>query len=340
MAMLLSRPLMINQSLCTIDLPNTQLDDTNVDGPPSPVAHTAAQCQLGQMITKTSLLTGAMTTQAERVSIQSYISDWLASLPPAYRETDPDTRWDKEHTYVGLQRHQTHAIAYMTMLPLFKPFLTKSFDSTSTQEDRDNRVTAVNIALHLIGVTHRLFDHVFPTNSKFHIVSFLVFDTAAFLCSAVIHDKDHSLPRREEVIQAIGLACFLAEKLSHTSKTGSVCYPILVKLAGSINPSKKDMLITSGNETPAETTHYLGPSSLSSTSPSMDMISPDSWLSSLDSLSSTEGTLPTSFDNPIPEIDLPPSLSMGDLSQMDIGQFDQIWDWNNLDLSFFPYMQT
>lgn len=337
--MLLSRPLMINQSLYTIELPNVQLDDTNVDGPPSPVAHTAAQCQLGQMITKTSLLTGAMTTQTERAAIQSYISNWLASLPPAYRETDPDTRWDEEHTYVGLQRHQTHAIAYMTMLPLFKPFLIKSLDSKSTQEDQDNRATAVNIALHLITVTHRLFDHVFPTNSKFHIVSFLVFDTAAFLCSAVIHDKDGSLPRREEVLQAIGLACFLAEKLSHTSKTGAVCYPILVKLAGSMK-SPKTSPLTTGSDLPAETMHYLGPSSVSGTSPSTDMISPDSWLSSLDSLSSTESILPTPLGNSIPEIDLPPSLSMGDLSQMDIGQFDQIWDWNDLDLSFFPYMQT
>lgn len=88
-------------------------------------------------------------------------------------------------------------------------------------------------------VSHRLFDHVYPINAKFHLVTFLLFDTAAFLCSAMIHDKDRSLPQRDIILQKVSLACSLMRRLAQVTKTGAICYPVLVRLAKSLSPSSR-----------------------------------------------------------------------------------------------------
>ncbi|KAJ5097248.1 hypothetical protein N7456_007969 [Penicillium angulare] len=315
--------------------------ESEIEGPPAPIAHTASQYKLGRMIIKTSLFTEEETSSEEADSIRSMINGWLASLPPAYRETEPDLQWDESYLYVPFQRRQMHAIAYMTMLQPFKRFLTKNYNKKSSEKDKSYRASAVDIALHLMTVSQRLFDQVFPTNAKFHLVGFLLFDTAAFLCSAVIHDQDRSLPRQDEILQAIAVACSLLQKLAQTTKAGAICYPILIKLAGSLSKSSKPPTIPkpiaqisdqSMNDlfTPPD----LGGSSLE------DLTPPISWPPSLESLDSTDIFFPASLDYPVPDMETPPLLDMSDLSSIDIGQFDQIWDWQNLDLTLLPSMSA
>ncbi|KAJ5291592.1 hypothetical protein N7478_000843 [Penicillium angulare] len=340
MSMLLSRPLIINQSSSAIELPSMTLE-SELEGPPAPVSHTASQCKLGIMIIKTSLFTEDETSPEEADSIRSMINGWLVSLPSAYRETDPDLQWDNTHIYVPFQRLQMHAIAYMTMLQPFKRFLTKTYNKKSSKKDKYYRASAVDIALHLMTVSERLFDQVFPLNAKFHLVSFLLFDTAAFLCSAVIHDQDCSPPRRDEILQAIAVACSLLQKLAHTTKAGAICYPILIKLARSLSKSSKPPSITNRtDQMPGQsmndlfTPPGLGVSSLEDPSP------PISWPSSLESLDSGEIFFPASLDYPVPDMETPPLLDISDLCSIDIGQFDQIWDWQNLDLTLLPLLSA
>ena len=130
-------------------------------------------------------------------------------------------------------------VAYMTMLVPFKAFLTKTFDRQSSEPDKALRKTDVDIAVHLIDVSYRLFEQVYPINAKFHLVIFLLFDTAAFVRSAMIHDKNRSLPQRETIIQNIGLTCYLMQKLGKVTKTGAICYPVLVRLAKSFSISSR-----------------------------------------------------------------------------------------------------
>jgi hypothetical protein len=273
-------------------------------------------------------------------SVKSDIDQWFVTLPPAYRETDPDTTWDEKHIYVALQRHQMHAIGYMTMLVPFKAFLTKTFDSQSSETDRELRSTAVDIAVHLMDVSHRLFDHVYPLNAKFHLVTFLIFDTAAFLCSAMIHDKDRSLPQRDNIIQKISLACSLMQKLAQVTKTGAICYPVLVRLAKSLSSSSKRTASLPGMS--GDVSHLginvAGPSPELELDafPYSESISTESLSSSLGFLGPNEIFLPASLDLPIPGMETPPVISVGDFSNLDVGQFDQIWDWQNLDLTLFP----
>lgn len=331
MSLLLSRPLIINQNYYPPELPNMQLEcHDSSTGPPSPCSHIASQCELGKIILRVPDL-GEVFDPIQANSIKVEIDQWFASLPPAYREIDPDTQWDTKHLYVPLQRHHMHAIGYMTMLLPFKSFLTKTFDSRSSETERAMRSTAIDIAVHLMDISHGLFDHVYPLNAKFHLVTFLIFDTAAFLCSAMIHDKDCSLPQRENIIQKISLACSLMQKLAQVTKTGAICHPVLVRLAKSLSKSSKraasDLEITGAGPSPeAEMDVFHSSEAISAEFPS----------SSSESWSPNEIFLPASLDLPLPGMDTPPVIGLGDFSNLDVGQFDQIWDWQNLDLTLFP----
>jgi hypothetical protein len=340
MSLLLSRPLIINHSYYHFELPNMQLEcQDSKTGPPSPFSHIASQCELGKIISRMPDTVDGFVDADQAISIKSDIDQWFTSLPPAYRETDPDTQWDEKHIYVALQRRQMHAIGYMTMLVPLKVFLTKTFDSRSSDTDRALRHTAVDIAVHLMNVSHRLFDHVYPLNAKFHLVTFLIFDTAAFLCSAMIHDEDHSLPQRENIIQKIGLACSLMQKLAQATKTGAICYPVLVRLAKSLSTSSKKTAFANINGSVSNLgVNGAGPSPVLEIDAfsSLGSISTESSSSSLGSLGPNEIFLPASLDLSVPGMETPPVISVGDLSNLDVGQFDQIWDWQNLDLTLFP----
>lgn len=333
MFILLSRPLIINQADPPFELPSMQLEShtTGDNGPPSPFLHIAMQCELGRIVTKVPLATGGTFRATDPEAIHADMERWLASLPPVYRETDPDTQWDDERTYVPLQRRILHAIGYMTMLVPFKAFLAKTITGQSNKTDKAHRATAVDVSLRLMEVSHRLSDHAFPLNAKFHIVTFLIFDTAAYLCSAMIHDKDHSLPQRDRVTQAIAFACSLMSKLATVTKTGAFCYPILTKLAKSLPASSKSTGQTDGDdgEISNSSTDISIPSSFS------ERVSPEPFSSSLDPLA-TGMLVPASLEYPGPGMEPPPIMDMGDFSNLDVGQFDQIWDWRDLDLTLLP----
>lgn len=336
--MLLSRPLIINQAYRPYELPNMKLETLDpATSPPSPVSHIASQCELGQMMTKTLTTMGGMIDVLEADSIRVDIEAWMDSLPAAYQEQNPDTQWDEEHVYVPLNRRQLHAIGYMSMLLPFKGYLVQTFDSQASDMEKARRASAIEIALHLMNVSHQLFDHVFPINAKFHLVTFLIFDTAAFLCSAIIHDKDRTLPQREDVFEAIKLACSLMSQLALVTKTGAICYPVLDRLARSLSPKREASAngTTTTEDTSNNETIDFGHS------PDFDLLdaeNPESLSSSSGFMPANGMFLPTSADLNIPMagMELPPLMSVGDFSNIDIGQFDQIWDWQNLDLTPLP----
>lgn len=278
-----------------------------------------------------------VTDDSAAGSIKSDIETWMHSLPPAYREKDPDTQWDENYIYVPLQRRQLHAIGYMMMFLPFKSFLARTFDSKSSSTDRARRNSAIGIALHLMKSSHRLFDQVFPINAKFHLVTFLIFDTAAFLCSAIIHDKDRSLPQRDEVLRAISLACSLISQLAQVTKTGAICQPVIERLARSVSP-KTATMINSANGDILNTGGDFDPL------PELDALShansnsPEFLSSSLGLAPTMEMFFPASWDLPTTGMDTPPIMGVGDFSNLDVGQFDEIWDWQDLDLTLLPHL--
>lgn len=333
MSLLLSRPLIISQSGSSIELPNMKLEVQDPEnGPPSPILHTIIQCQLGLTITKLDPAPEGVLDPSKAQATRQCVSEWLSSLPQAYHEIDPDTRWDDGHIYVPLQRRQMHAIAYMTMFGPFKPFITRVFGSKSNDDEKASRGLAIDIGLHLMEVCRLLFDQVYPTNAKFQLVTFLIFDTAAFLCSAIIHDQDHSLPRQKEVLAAIEIACDMMRKLSSITKTGAICNPILARLASSLTgASKRPAVPDMADEKKSSEIQFSDSKSGLSVE-----ISPDSLYSSLGSPAAADTFFPASLDFPMSGFETPSFLDLSDFSDIDFGQFDQIWDWQDLDLTLLP----
>ena len=129
------------------------------------------------------------------------------------------------------------------MLAPLKGYLTRALDPHCPSTETGFRARAVSISLKLMDASRRLFDCVFPANAKFHFATFLIFDTASFLCSAVIRDSTHTLPQREKVIAAIRVALNLMEQLSRVTKSGAICSAILERLVATLALSLEESLI-------------------------------------------------------------------------------------------------
>ncbi|KAH8594863.1 hypothetical protein B0O99DRAFT_623802 [Bisporella sp. PMI_857] len=335
MSLLLSRPPIINDICCSFELPRIQLENTDsFHEVPSPIAHMVLQCQLGRAICKIPGVVGGLISPAQAETIQQEVEKWLASFPPTYRVADPNIQWDKDYQYVALQRCQLHVVGYMMILSPLKGYLTRDLGSGSPGSESSFRTRAVSISLKLMEASHRLFNCIFPASAKFHFATFLIFDTASFLCSALIHDSARDLPQRKKVIEAVRLALSLMEKLCRLTKSGAISYAILRRLMAKLSLSPEETLILHalsledlgiGQEPPNIQVD------LSSGSPRQ---------------TSTQSVVPTfeifsdipetsnSLDWAIPGMAATQNPNLNDLTDIDFGELDQIWDWENLDLSF------
>ncbi|KAL2796079.1 fungal-specific transcription factor domain-containing protein [Aspergillus keveii] len=324
MSLLLARPIIINSSCCAFEMPTMQLESGDSESEaPSPMAHMVLQCQLGLAISKIPGVMGGELSATQAIPIQEQTEKWFDSFPPVYSILNPSTQWDSKFHFVNLQRLQLHVIGYMMLLMPLKECLTKHFSTHSSSIEKGLQRTAVEDALKLLAACDDLLRHIYPLNAKFHFAPFLMFDTAALLCLAILHDKEESLPRREEIFKAISRTLNDLSRLSKRAKTGMICYTILKKLVACL-------------PTEARSTEPEAPQSsidVSSTIPDMPGIA--------DAMLCCPTTdLSNSFDS---EIFPPKSLNstsldtlggLGDLCNVDLGELGQIWDWQDLDINF------
>lgn len=223
---MLARPFVINTNYYSFELPNLRLESLDMPkGVPSPMAHIALQCELGKEMTKIPEVPGGIMLPEQADSIQRTAENWMTSFPQAYSLTNPDMRWDKDYHYVMFQRYQLQAIGHVMIFFPVKLTLTRSVDSM-TDTEKNMRQTAVRCALKLMEISRQLLDCLLPINAKFYLATFLIFDTAACLCSAIAHDSDYSLPQRAKIIETIGSALNMLDQVRNT-KLGATCYAIL-----------------------------------------------------------------------------------------------------------------
>ncbi|KAL3468239.1 fungal-specific transcription factor domain-containing protein [Aspergillus heterothallicus] len=328
MSLLLSRPFIINSTCCVFEMPKLQLETINSEPEsPSPIAHMVLQCQIGLAISKIPGLMGGILSSTQAMSIQEETQKWFDTFPPAYAISNPDTRWDKTHNFVKLQRYQLHVIGYMMMLMPLKQCLTKHFSSSSSTLEKGLQNTAVENALKLLTACDDLLSHVLPLNAKFHFAPFLMFDTAALLCSAVMHDKTGSLPQRENILAAISKTLHELGRLSERAKTGMICYRALKKLVSCLSLGSPETMYTESKtpqstvDTPLPTSHTPGNAG-SLICPQTTDLSPNLFENQI--LTAT----PLDFDS------LDQSYGLAELPNIDLGELGQIWDWGNLEIDF------
>lgn len=345
----LGRPNLIDQKNLNFKLPNLRLDSSSSEpNLLSPFAHMALQASLGRRLN--TIMGDAQSVDAlsaeEIIAIEAELDKFVDELPPIFRLHDPDTSLDAEHPYFVFQRHQLHTVLYVTKLDFLKPFLTRARDDKKTDQDDDFRAMGIDLALDVLTVARRLFDHEFPINAKFHMVVFSIFDTSTILCSAIIHDHESRLPRRDEVTNAIDGSLDMLHQLSLTTKLGASSYAFLYKLVQSHPELSRD----AGNskrvrKLSSTSTHTLEPPPLVHHS------------SSRESVTSSIGLQAPAIAAGLPQTHMPmhpaPNMPMvndfsfdvdhflaqnplGSANALDMGGMEQIWDWEDLNLDQFP----
>jgi hypothetical protein len=333
----LGRPNLIDQKNLTFKFPNLRLDQSTTEpNLLSPFAHMALQAHLGRRVaTVLGEAPSIESLTAKEVStVESECEKFIAELPAIFRVKTPDTSLDERHPYFIFQRHQLHCVIFVTMLDFLKPYLTRDRRDKMTESDDEFRRMGVDIALRLLRVARKLFDHEFPINAKFHMVVFSIFDTATLMCSAIIHDCDRILPHRQEVMDAIESSLEMLHQLSLTTKLGATSYRFLHKLVQA-SPELSRQPPLKKVRKPATT---IAPVSVE---PSPVTILPPTTIP----IELTDKSTATILD-PTPLMTISEDFSLdldrfltnnpfGDLSNqatLDMGGIEQIWDWENLHL--------
>jgi len=133
----------------------------------------------------------------------------------------------------------------MIKLDPLKPYITKRVNGITPEIDQAFQSIGVDCCLKLVEASQRIFDLIFPISAKFHLVIFCVFDTAAILCSALIHDKARSLPQRHQVVQAIETALTMLEQSGLITKIGAMSYKIISTLVAALPLSSQERQVLS-----------------------------------------------------------------------------------------------
>jgi hypothetical protein len=273
-------------------------------------------------------------------AVLAEIDSFIVELPPVFKMIKPDLSLDVQYPHYVFQRLQLHIVIYVTKFDFLKPYLAGDPRTPKNCGDAQFRNVGVDLALELLREARLLFDHEFPINVKFHMVVFVIFDTATILCSAVIHDVDHCLHRREQVMENIDNALNMLHQLSFDTKVGAASYRFLSKLV---------------QATPALARH--SPMSKRQRLNSKYIPTPDNATPTHDVQAVAESIEPvvepnvketTIVLNPVavPEMNTTDDLSFdldqfmaqnpfGAADQLDIGGMEAIWNWDELNLDGF-----
>jgi hypothetical protein len=336
----LGRPNLIDQKNLTFKFPNLRLDQSTTEpNLLSPFAHMALQAHLGRRVgTVLGEVQDVQNLSAKDVSaVESECEKFIAELPAIFRVKDPDTSHDEEHPYFVFQRHQLHCVIFVTMLDFLKPYLTRERRDKLTEKDDEFRKMGVDIALRLLRVARNLFDHEFPINAKFHMVVFSIFDTATLLCSAIIHDRDHVLPHRQEVMAVIDSSLDMLHQLSSTTKLGATSYNFLYKLV----QASPDLSRKRPSKRIRKPDTALAPVSLDALPAPLPAPPTAPIELACEPTTATIKAIPPMTTSDDLSFDLDQFLmnnpfgDLGSSAALDMGGMEQIWDWENLHLDTF-----
>ncbi|KAH7094460.1 hypothetical protein FB567DRAFT_4171 [Paraphoma chrysanthemicola] len=336
----LGRPNLIDQKNLTFKFPNLRLDQSSTEpNLLSPFAHMALQANLGRRVA--TVLGDAQSTEGlsakQVLSVEKEIEKFVEELPPIFKVKNPDRSLDEQHPYFVFQRHQLHCVIFVTMLDFLKPFLTRDRHDKLTENDDEFRKMGIDISLQLLRVARDLFDHEFPINAKFHMVVFSIFDTATLLCSAIIHDRDHVLPQRTEVMDALESSLEMLHQLSLTTKLGAASYRFLHNLVQATPELARHS--TKHKRQRKDISRVSNPSFPSGGVPLPQMAQVDQAPGVIPATMDPLPSLTSSADDVVFDVENflahNPFGEFGNPNHLDMGGMEHIWDWENLHLDGF-----
>ncbi|WYZ44450.1 hypothetical protein EsH8_VII_000886 [Colletotrichum jinshuiense] len=326
---LLSRPLIIDRSDCQVDLPSLSLEGNM----PSPIMHIKLQGQLIRTLSQSFEKTGNSMLPSDVQRYEQEIEKWIESFPPQFSIITPDTTQDETYPWLVLHRQYLYTIGYIMKISPAKSYLVRRSPSAESELEQQIKATGIDNCLLFMEKLEQYFAYVYPHDARFHFVLFSIFDTGALLCSALLHDTNHLLPRRNDITNAITSALSMLQKLQNATKSASASYSILsrlVKRLSSPDASDQDLTKKRAKTTDQTPANSLSPVQTSSIGTEASL----SWGSTppsrhLDSLSVFGGD----------EIGSTQELSFGNIFETDISDLSVPWDWESLDLDFSETLQ-
>ncbi|KAM0389160.1 hypothetical protein ACHAQC_009038 [Fusarium culmorum] len=232
----LGRPTIIDHTDINVEPPSLTLEDFS----PSPLLHMKLQSEL---VTSLAQRWGAPKNITSAQDIQEYksaLEEWIRCFPAVYDVDNPDTSKDYKHDWIVFHRYYIHTMAYLMILNPMRSFMAQDFTKDSPEDLLAIREDAVYYSLRNLDTTNRWANHVSHRDGRFHFIIFSLFDTAAVLSTAIIKDHDETIPRKDEIIDAVDSSIKLLKRLKAVSKTAKTSHDILVKMVNKM-PRKKPL---------------------------------------------------------------------------------------------------
>ncbi|KAH7012483.1 fungal-specific transcription factor domain-containing protein [Microdochium trichocladiopsis] len=223
LASFLSRPSIICRADGCVGLPNPALDG----GVLSAVVPLKLQSDLIDRLTRRYSMADGNMDPPEIHEYQQEIEAWIATFPRIYDRDSPDTSMDKTHPRIVFHRHYLQTLSLAMSLRPFKSYMTRPLDTDTKLRLRND---GVEICLRLVEEVRAFLASLHPRDSRFHFTLFITFDTAAFLCSAILQDGSLISSRGEEISHAIGSAVAVLSQLSGVAKAAKPSHSLLCRL--------------------------------------------------------------------------------------------------------------
>ncbi|KAH6983340.1 hypothetical protein BKA56DRAFT_655843 [Ilyonectria sp. MPI-CAGE-AT-0026] len=230
---LLARPMLIDRTNINIGLPSLTLEPF----PVSPLLHLKLQSQLVGLIFKEFGPPKILTDPSQIQKYQKILEEFMLSFPPAYAFENPDTGPEVTYPWIALHRHYMHTCTISIALGPFRGYMAKRMTKDTPEIELKFRRDGIAYALKLMDSVQRFFQYVWARDSTFHFVPFCIFDTAALLCSAVLHDQDGKLARQDNIIDAVDIALITLRQLRTATDTAKTPYDVLRRLVDRVWPA-------------------------------------------------------------------------------------------------------
>ena len=345
MSTILSRPIIIDHSRSILEAPDETLEANPATiGKPSPIHHVLLQLQLGRQMDKQFQALGGEVSTQQVLDFEKGIEDWMATFPPALRMTNRDARWDEKYPNIAFQRCQLNIIGDCYILAPLKAYLIGTPKSATPEEVKRLRTRGVDACLNLVRTSKEFYDLMYPDYVKFHFILFFMFDACTVLCSAIIHDTENTLPKREQAIAHLKLAIDAMDSVSDLSKTAVMTVSVLRKLIACLPLSTRERTIleigASKRQKRNSPASDISSISYPATSNSSSSIADYSLTGETASFIPGPVAADWQFgDVPFQPMQLVQPVVVDDLTN-NLGHLEQLWHWEHLDLDFSAPLST
>lgn len=323
--------------------PNPAVDGCS-DGQLSPITNLREQFKLVQIL---SLRFGRLADlkSIDRVrDVVLAIDQWMDGLPRELSKQSCDHSQDERYPWLPCQRKSLHCFAHMAQLTPLKQFLIKtpSDETNPASGITEMRRLTAQLCIECIETGLSLCRLLRPIRGNFHFVVFVLFDTATFICSALLHDPKESLPERPCLLQKVEDALGALETIMAHTRSARHAAEVVRWLLARLSSMQEKATFVNGRVV------HTTKEDLSIPTSTRENSSQEAGASAVSSGHSSEHPALASYSNavdssldctPFPGTSEPilaapsPSMDFASWTDVDMGGLEYIWDWEGLNLA-------